>query len=431
MSTTGPWYQVVTTIMALTLALVIGLSAGSAAQTTAGGLPEPGSTTPREPPPGRFHIGPFYLTPTLHVGTIGLDTNVFYTATERQTDVSASGGPGLELVLPLGGSGRFFANGNIDYLYFVRTQSQRRLRGGAAAGFDFRGSRTWSHLEEVYTQAFGRPSYEVDERLSQTEESTRLDLKRRLFGRIAIRVLGRRARLETDQGASYLGNNLTNTLTRDEYRAGGGLDYTITVKTSLVVEGDQEWDRFPLDQGRDADSNRLWVGFRTGPTALISGQALAGFRWFRPKSTPGFELRRTIADVNATWNISPKTSLNAHYGRDFDFSAFETSGPTSSVFYERYGIRIDKTLVGNFDVRIHGRITTFLTDGNITVDIPDEGPVTAVRSDKAREAGIDLGYRFRPRFRVGVVATYVERNSNISYFGIDGLLIGASVQFTP
>ena len=74
-----------------------------------------------------WRIGPFYLTPKLRIGSIGLDTNVLYTPTERTTDISASGGPGLELVLPLGASGRFYTEGFLDYIYFVKTESQRRL----------------------------------------------------------------------------------------------------------------------------------------------------------------------------------------------------------------------------------------------------------------------------------------------------------------
>ena len=255
-----------------------------------------------------------------------MDTNVFYTATDRTTDVSASGGPGLELVLPLGGSGRFFANGNLDYLYFVKTESQRRLRWNADTGFDFKGARTQFQLVEYYAETFGRPNYEVDDRISQIEEGTRLDLKRRLFGRIAVRVVGRRARFETEGDPNYLGNDLAPTLTRDQYIAGGGLDYAITVKTSFVVEGDLEWDRFPLEPKRDADLTRLWAGFRTDETALISGQALVGSLWFRPQARPDVELRRTIADVNATWNISPKTQINFTYGRGIEFSSFETTG---------------------------------------------------------------------------------------------------------
>jgi hypothetical protein len=405
------------------------LAPGAAAQESLRASDPMGPPAPKKP--GLWHVGPFYVTPTFHLGPIGVDNNVFYTATERTTDFSASGGPGLDVVLPLGADGQFFAGGELDYLYFVKTESQRRLRGDANGGFDFKGGRTLFHLEEFYAETFGRPNYEVDERIEQVEEGTRLDLKRRLFGRIAIRLAGRRGHYDTQGDAEYLGQNLAPTLTRDEYIAGGGIDYSLSVKTSFVVEGEHAWHRFPLAPERDAESTRFWTGFRTDGTALIAGQALVGVLWFRPEATPGYELRRTIADVNATWSISPKTQITGVYSRGLEYSAFETSGQTPTLFNERYGLHIQKALVGNLDVRIFGRITRFETDGSITVDIPGEGTVTAPRDDKAREAGLDLGYAFRRRLRVGVVATYVDRNSNISYFGIDGLVIGASIKYQP
>jgi hypothetical protein len=406
--------------------LLCGVPVEARAQTPAA----PPLAAPR-PRPGLFRVGPFYLTPTLHLGPVGIDTNVFHTADDPVTDFSASGGPGLELVLPLGGSGQFFAEGNLDYLYFAKTVSQRRLRGDARGGFDFKSDRTLFHLEEYYAHTFGRPNYEIDARLAQVEEGTRLDLKRRLFGRIALRAIGSRVRFETEDDPEYLGNDLAATLTRNQYLAGGGLDYAMTVKTSFVVEGNREWDRFPLDSERDADLTRVWVGFRTDETALLAGHALVGSLWFHPVATPEVELKRTIASLDATWRVSPKTRLTFLYNRGLEFSAFQTIGLTPTVLNEMYGIRIHKDLVGYLDAQIFGRITHFATDGEIVVDIPEEGTVVSVRDDRAREVGIDLGYRFRRRFRVGIVASYVDRNSNIDYFGIDGLIFGASVQYMP
>src|SRR5262249_44385051 len=76
-----------------------------------------------------FEVGPFLVTPTFHVGTLGVDTNVFYTPTERQTDFHGSGGPGLDIVLPLGRVLQFETGGILDYTYFVKTESQRKLAG--------------------------------------------------------------------------------------------------------------------------------------------------------------------------------------------------------------------------------------------------------------------------------------------------------------
>ena len=49
---------------------------------------------------GRYHLGPFYVTPRLHVGPIGFDTNVLYTPTDRHPDFTVQAGPALDLVLP-------------------------------------------------------------------------------------------------------------------------------------------------------------------------------------------------------------------------------------------------------------------------------------------------------------------------------------------
>src|SRR4249919_44191 len=110
------------------------------AQTPAASLPridEAGSERP-----GLFRLGALYLTPYLHIGTLGIDTNVFYTATARQADFTASGGPGLEIVRPFGSESRLRVDGGLDYLYFAKTDSQRRLNGYGSADLDLRGVKT-------------------------------------------------------------------------------------------------------------------------------------------------------------------------------------------------------------------------------------------------------------------------------------------------
>src|SRR5258706_16396034 len=82
---------------------------GSAASVVAQGpslLGPPGATTTsgEHSRLGRFHLGPLYVTPLLRLGTVGLDTNVFYTPTDRRADFSSSGGPGLRIVMPIKGS---------------------------------------------------------------------------------------------------------------------------------------------------------------------------------------------------------------------------------------------------------------------------------------------------------------------------------------
>ena len=44
---------------------------------------------------------------------------------------------------------------------------------------------------------------------------------------------------------------------------------------------------------------------------------------------------------------------------------------------------------------------------------------------------VDLGYTFKRHLRIGASVSYVERRSTVDDFGIDGLLVGGTITFTP
>jgi len=108
---------------------------------------------------------------------MGIDTNVFYTATDRQTDFSASGGPGFEVVRPFVKSSKLRLDGGIDYLYFARTDSQRSLNGYGTGQLEVDRIRTRLFVEERYLSFFTRPSYEMNARVQQETEGTQAFLR--------------------------------------------------------------------------------------------------------------------------------------------------------------------------------------------------------------------------------------------------------------
>jgi hypothetical protein len=406
--------------------LCAGLLAGGSRQ-----APAQETTTATEEPiaarPGLFRAGSWYLTPYLRIGSMGIDTNVFYTPTDRQTDFTASGGPGLEIVRPFGRQSRLRLDGGLDYLYFAKTDSQRKLNGYGTAQLDLVGVKTRLFVEERYQSSYGRPSFEVNERVQQETEGTQGFLRRNLGERLSLALLGSRERTTTDS-QDYLGTDLGDTLTEDRYKARGELRIALSVKTQLVLGGEKEWYRYPRLPERDGDSARAFGGFRTGETALIVGQALAGYQWFRLDT--GGQRSGFYADVDAAWRISFKTKLGARYLRDIDYSAFSTAGPTPTNLNETLEAYLDKVLVSNVYFRLFGRLATLASDGAITIVTPD-GIETAVRDDRVREAGAELGYQFRTRVRIGVTATYTTRKSPFETFGVEGLLAGLTVQYNP
>ena len=377
--------------------------------------------------PGLFRLGALYLTPYLQLGSLGIDTNVFYSPTDRQTDFTASGGPGLEIVRPFGRESRLRLDGGLDYLYFARTESQRKLNGYGTAQLDLVGVKTRLFIEERYASSYSRPNFEVNERVQQETEGTQGFLRRNLGDRFALALFGERKRTTTDS-QDYLGTDLGDTLTEDRYRAGGELRLAVSVKTQVVGGGEREWYRYPRLPERDGDSIKVYGGFRTDDTALIVGQALLGYQWFRLDT--GGERSGLYANVDAAWNIAPKTKLGARYRREIDYSAFATTGPTPTNLNETVEAYLDKVLARNLYFRLFGRLGTLASDGEITIVTPD-GIETAVRDDRVREAGAEFGYQFRTRVRIGVTATYTTRESAFETFGVEGLLAGLTVRYNP
>ena len=410
------------------LATLLALSAATA-QAQAPEAPTPASATGAAERPGLFRVGTWYFTPYLQIGTLGVDTNVFYTATDRQADFTASGGPGLELVRPFGTKSRFRLDGGLNYLWFARTESQRRLNWYGSASLELEGVKTSFAIEESYVGTYSRPSFEVDTRVQQETEGTQARLTRRLGDRWALSLLGaRRDRRTEDQ--DYLGTNLGETLTEKRYDVGGELRRALTIKTTLVGGAEHSWYRFPRLPERDGQSTLGYGGFRTDASALISGQALGGYRWFWLEADSAGDRGVWYANINATLNITPKTKLGAIFFRDLDYTAFVAAGPSPTLVNEQLTVFFDKVLASNVYLYLFARRIR-LTTGDVILIPPGGPPVDVSRNDRVREAGAELGYQFRSRVRIGVTAIYTERRSNIETFGIQGLLAGFKVEYNP
>jgi hypothetical protein len=410
------------TILLVSLQLATTPTQGQTPEGPDGQLPSTGTR------PGLFRVGSLYLTPYLHIGTLGIDSNVFYTATDRQTDFTASGGPGLEIVKPFGHDSRFRIDGGLDYLYFAKTESQRRLNGYGSASLDVRGVKTWLFAEERYARTFTRPSYEVNDRVEQETEGTQGFVRRDLGERFRLVVFGSRERTRTDS-YDYLGTNLGNTLTTNEYHAGAELQLGMSVKTRLVAGADQGWYRFPSLPARDGSSTLAYGGFRTDASALISGFALAGMRWFRLDS--GERRDVVYADVSATWTITPKTKLGGRYKRDADYSSLAMAGPTPTNLGEQIEAFVEKFLTRAVYLRLSARQIRLISDGEVLLVPPDGGVEVSPRNDRIREVAGELGYQFRSRIRAGVTVSYTDRVSTIETFGVEGLLAGFTLQYNP
>lgn len=388
---------------------------------------------PETPPKkaGLFALGPFWITPRLRLGTLGLDSNVFYTADHRRADFIMSGGPGLEIALPTRPV-RLDVLGGLDYLYFARTAEQRRLNGDARARLQLDSGRLKAGLEKGYQNSFDRPGFEVDRRVDRSQWSTRGDLALELKGRLQMRtaVTGERVTLVDGQG--FQGADLERTLERSTRRGLLGLGYRLTPKSSLLLEGDLQLDRFPNAPERDTRSNRLQAGLQLDSKTRLGGRVLVGVRFLRPeRQGQAAAVRLLSGEGQLDWRFSPRTRLGFKARRDASFSAFEISAALPLLIQTEGELRLERQLTPRLELQVYGRRLGFHTNAPVTLVAADGRVTRARRDDRVHEAGLTLSELLGRRIRVGFSAGYTSRRSSFADLGLQGLLLGGTLSFVP
>jgi hypothetical protein len=406
------------------LGVVVSLAARAVGAQEPPPLPPPPPTRP-----GLLKAGPFYITPRLRLGTIGLDTNVFYTATDRRSDFTATGGPGLEILLP-SSSGRFLVDGGVNYVYFLRTESQRRLAGGGRARLEVGGSRIVVGAEGTWIRTFDRPNFEIDRRVVQDTKGVGGDLDLNRTGRLGVLLSAWHRDIEVPEGQPFRGADLSEALSRRERRGTAGLRYRVTPKTSFLLEGDHQQDRFTFDESRDADSNRVYGGLEVVSSTRLAGRAIGGVRLIRFLNLEQ-DLTTPYADVNLVYHVGPRTRLGVSYTYEVAYTAFRALTETPTLRTQRYGARMEKGLFGRVDLHTYGTYATIRTDGAVRIALEDGGTTRVVRDDRVLDGGANLGYRFPWGLRIAVGGSYTDRESVFADLGVRGLLLGALVTYTP
>lgn len=378
-----------------------------------------------------FHAGPFRIAPYIRLGQIALDTNVYYTPEDRKTDLTASGGPGLRVELPIGRV-NLYGDGSVNYYWFARTKEERRFGGAAGGGLDWSANAFRLGLSRFFVRSYERPSIEVDRRILlndwRSQATLDVDFSHRFRGETSFWISNR----ETAGETLFLGSDLSGNLTEDRYTADLRLKLGLTGKTDFVLLGDQEWSRFPRQRSRNVDSNRLGGGFALESQTRLSGSVIGGVRLFRPRvpEAAGRSFKRPFVDADI--GISgQKTRLAASFSLDTSYSAFsstQTSLPTVDTQQAR--VFLSRRFGRLIEIDLSGGLTTLKNKAPVVVRRQGQEDVV-IRDDQFYSASFDLGFRIRERLRLGLVATYNERQSNFADFGIDGLLLGASLRFNP
>ena len=222
----------------------------------------------------RSHLGPIYVTPTILLKELGVDSNVFNAAGEQKSDFTFTVGPKVDLWVPVARRALFAGHGG-DRPGLVRAVRQRAL-GRSAVRATRRGLPAPDHAvrERPYLNTRQRLNYEVDLRARHVENGANAGVAVRLTPKLSVEAAARLERTRFDADAVFDGVSLQQTLNQDTDRLQRDRRHQITPLTTLALRYERLEDAFAYSPVRDSNSFRVMPGVEFKPRALINGHRL-------------------------------------------------------------------------------------------------------------------------------------------------------------
>ena len=366
-------------------------------------------------------LGPFAVTPVLELTQLGVDTNVFYTERDPESDFVVSGGPKVDIALPLR-QFTFTAETTTTGVYYQTFTNQR----GVNVDLNLRGQvevrRLTFFVEDAFVNTRERPNLEIDIRARRVENRANAGATVRVFRKLEIDVAATHSRTDYD-GDDVFGAQLATTLNREAFGAVGELRYAMTPLTTMTVQGEIQTERFDFTPSRDNDSWSIVPGVEFHPRAAIAGSARVGYRNLRGRTTSLPPFSGPVAIVDLAYTLLGVSTVGVTASRDVEF-LFEPFEP----YYVStgYGVRFGQRITDRFGITVGTR----WVDYDYRTVESGGAEASAAQVATSRGYSLTLLRRLTRSMDIGFAVSHVSRRSNrAGRRNYDGLLTGLTSTF--
>lgn len=201
----------------------------------------------------RFKLGVVGANPRIAMRDIGVDTNVFNSATNKQRDFTFTTTPGVELFMRTG-KGLLSIDGGLDLVYFNQFDTERSINSNVRGQYEFRFNRMRPYASVSSINTRQRPGYEIDIRARHYETDVHAGTDVRIASKSTIRVDLRHLDYSFDGDAVFGGRPLNQQLNRKLKSIDLGWRQRLTALTTWVTRISRETERFSYEPLRNADS---------------------------------------------------------------------------------------------------------------------------------------------------------------------------------
>lgn len=406
----------------------------------AAGLPAAAQATDKTERPGRFRLGPLWLTPKLVLRNAGVDNNVYNANggdTPTVSDRQAALTPGLDLLLPVGKRARLSGAGTLGLNWFQRQDSEKStdLNGQGRAEVDLGPLTVFGSVAAGrHRQRF---SVEIDQRLERSSRSRGGGLRWHVTRRLALAGEGTWQRSRFEQGVQVRGQSVKSALDRDTRALSGQLTWALSPRTDFLATADVLEDTFPGTRpsaGEDVvRSSRLLAGLSFNRGALLSGSLRIGLRRFPNRAgqdAPEYSGLGLAANLGVPVGARARLSVNANRDVNYAVAAGQGERGTRRNTYvsELYGGQLDFELPLSLVAR---GLLSFERADYLLPQAPTPGAAALERQDDVTTWGGALLRAFGKSLRVGVNVERARRSSNLGGFGYERTSYGLTAEYLP
>lgn len=396
-------------------------------------LPASGSppqSTTSGGPPGRFKLGPVYVSPRLDFSA-GVNSNVYRTETGR-SDSAFSINPQVNVAFPIGRRIRLTGKGDIGVHYFRREQSERSI-DRAVEGLAQVSVSRFTLFGGGGTGRFKqRFSTDLDERLARQQKQARTGFSVRVTPKFSANF-SRTWNIQSFDTSKVSGTTVQEALDRTQRTKSVQFRYALTGETVLLFSGEAIEDDFVYEAtgAKKPHSTRYLAGFEFGSRAVINGQVLLGIRDI-PRGQGTANYHGSVLSVATSAPLLSLGRLVVAAARDVSYSGVSIA--TNSVSPLSRGSFVSTSIGGEASIELPFRLSGHASLGFLEAKYlsPSEIEGDAVqRIDHVWTTGGSILRHFGDKIRVGWAFARSRRVTNLAGLSYSEWRYGVQAQVVP
>ena len=368
----------------------------------------------------KVRFGPVLMNPSVTVGNVGVDENVFNERVNPKRDFTLTVSPRTEVYLPFLGT---WFTGTVleDLVWYQEYSSERQANTTYGIAWRWPLARFTVNSGASHTNTRERPGYEIDERAQRALNVFTAGVSYPLTPNTGLEFGWRRDTTDYDLGASFNAVNLRDELNVETTGLSLGVRQRITPLTSVTFSVNRQQDRYPFNSLRDSDRTEARLSVAFDPVALLKGGVSIGYTDYTPlvSTIPKFTGATLSASLSYTFLELTKVALTAdrqvQNSYDINQPYFIQSGG---------GLELTQQVFGRLDFVVRGGIENLAYQDRVGATVAATG-----RTDHLVRYGGGIGYHKGKNLRIGVNYDQTRRESVIDPHSYERPSFGTSLTY--